>query len=42
MDVEKNELVIVLDYGKDLEEVATEAACCIGKPSMAATASADR
>lgn len=36
MDVEKNEMVIVLDCGKELEEVATEMACCLGRPSAAA------
>jgi hypothetical protein len=38
MDVEKNEMVIVLDCGKDLAEVAATAACCSGKPSAATTA----
>lgn len=42
MDVEKNEMVIVLDCGKDLAEVAAEAACCQGKPSVASSASVDR
>lgn len=36
MDVEKNEAVIVLDRGQDLEEVAIAAYCCRGKPSAAA------
>jgi hypothetical protein len=36
MDVEKNEVVIVLDRGKDLEEVADATYCCQGKPSSAA------
>lgn len=42
MDVEKRDLVIVLDCGKDLEEVAAEIGCCKGKPSAAATAATDR
>jgi hypothetical protein len=33
MDVKKNELVIVLDCGMDLAEVAAEMACCKGRPS---------
>ncbi|MDO9041224.1 MAG: hypothetical protein Q7U64_02630 [Desulfocapsaceae bacterium] len=37
MDVEKTEMVIVLDCGKNLEEVAATAACCIGKPSAASS-----
>ena len=37
MDVEKNELVIVLDHGKELAEVAATAACCSGKPSAASS-----
>jgi len=37
MEMEKNELVIVLDCGKDLAEVAAEGACCSGKPSAAAS-----
>jgi len=37
MDVEKNEVLIVLDCGKDLEEVAAEATCCKGRPSLSAT-----
>lgn len=37
MDVEKNEVVIVLDCGMDLEDVACEMACCKGKPSVAAS-----
>jgi len=42
MDVEKRDLVIVLDCGKELEEVAATAACCSGKPVAASSASADR
>ncbi len=38
MDLEKNDLVIVLDCGKDVEEVVVMAVCCKGKPSAAATA----
>ncbi len=37
MDVEKNEVVIVLDCGMDLAEVAVEGTCCKGKPSVSAT-----
>jgi hypothetical protein len=37
MDVEKKEMVIVLDYGKELEEVASEMACCKGRPAAAAS-----
>lgn len=37
MDVEKNEVVIVLDCGKDIDEVAAEGACCIGKPVAASS-----
>jgi hypothetical protein len=42
MDVEKNEEVVVLDCGKDVDEVAATGICCIGRPSVASTASADR
>ena len=41
MDIEKNELVIVLDCGKDLEEVAATATCCKGKPSVASSGTPD-
>ncbi len=37
MNVEKNEMVIVLDCGKDIEEVAAEASCCLGKPVAASS-----
>ncbi len=37
MDVEKNEVVIVLDCGMELAEVAVEGACCKGKPSLASS-----
>ncbi len=36
MDVEKNEVVIVLDRGQNLEEVAAEGTCCSGKVSSSA------
>jgi hypothetical protein len=37
MDVEKNEVVIVLDCGMDLAEVAAEMACCKGRPSVSSS-----
>ena len=42
MDVNKNELLIVLDCGTKLEEVAAEMACCKGKPSVAAAGDGDQ
>ncbi|MDO9068034.1 MAG: hypothetical protein Q7W05_06220 [Deltaproteobacteria bacterium] len=42
MDVEKTETVIVLDRGKELEEVAAEATCCQGRPSAASSGDAAR
>jgi hypothetical protein len=42
MDVEKNEELIVLDCGKEPEEVAAEAGCCVGRPSAPSSASIDR
>jgi hypothetical protein len=42
MDVEKNELVIVLDCGKDLADVAAEMTCCKGKPSAASAGDGDQ
>ena len=37
MDVEKNELVIILDCGMELAEVAVEGTCCKGRPSASST-----
>ena len=37
MDVEKRDVVIVLDCGKELAEVAATAGCCLGKPSAASS-----
>jgi hypothetical protein len=37
MDGKNNEVVIVPDYGKELEEVAAEVGCCRGKPSAASS-----
>lgn len=42
MDLKKNEQVIVLDCGKEVAEVAAMGTCCIGRPSAASAASADR
>ena len=42
MDVGKNEEVVVLDCGKDVDEVAAMGTCCKGRPSAASAASADR
>lgn len=36
MDVKDKEVVIVLDCGMELAEVAVEGVCCKGKPSAAA------
>jgi hypothetical protein len=37
MDVKNNEVLIVLDCGKELAEVAAEGTCCIGRPSASAS-----
>jgi hypothetical protein len=42
MDVKNNELVIVLDCGKDLAEVAAEMTCCKGRPSAASAGDGDQ
>jgi hypothetical protein len=42
MDMEKNEEVIVLDRGQELEEVAATAVCCLGKPSAPSSGDAVR
>ena len=42
MDLEKNEVVIVLDRGQELEEVAAEATCCKGRPNASTSVSVDR
>jgi hypothetical protein len=37
----KNEVVIVLDNGIDIEEVASTASCCKGRPSAASSGGGD-